>query len=352
MGQIYIHPPYSLYGVIFFTTFMKNLTMAISRSAYKRYRVIDSLLRNIYKPYPTLIDIQGECKNKLEITPSLDTLEKDIRNMKQSDVYDAPIVFCRKNLGYYYNDLNYSINSIPLTENDISSIKEALDLIKNLGGGNRSNERFSDAIQKILVAFKEEFPESDTKRKIILTDYVEGAKGYENFNTLFKACKNKYPVSLSHYSYNNREFKAIIVHPILLKEFENRWYLVGYSESHKSIRTFGLDRIYEPLHLKRKYVDSDEKEVESYCNDIYGVYPIENQPKQRITFLTSAKITNYFEAYPIHSSQKPEKNESGTCFFTIDVVPSMELIRLFRSYGKNLEVISPDWLRVQTKSLL
>ena len=106
------------------------------------------------------------------------------------------------------------------------------------------------------------------------------------------------------------------------------------------------------MHLKRKYVTSDEKEVESYCNDIYGVYPLENQPKQRIRFLTSINITNYFEAYPIHFSQKPKKNESGSSFFTIDVVPSMELIRLFRSYGKNLEVISPDWLREQTKTLL
>ncbi len=326
--------------------------MGISKSAYSRYRVIDSMLRNKYKKYPTLLDIQDACERHLDLTPSKDTLEKDIRDMKKADVCDAPIVYCRKNKGYYYTNPNYSINSIPLTDNDISSIKEALDLIKNLGGGNRVNERFSEAIQKILVAYKEEFPDSDTKRKIILTDYVEGAKGYENFNTLFKACKNQYPVSFSHYSYNNREFKAIIVHPILLKEFENRWYLVGYSESHKSIRTFGLDRIYEPLQLKRKYIVSDEKEVESYCNDIYGVYPIENQPKQLITFLTSIKITNYFEAYPIHSSQKPEKNESGSSFFTIDLVPSMELIRLFRSYGKNLEVINPQWLREQTKTLL
>ena len=326
--------------------------MDISKSAYSRYRVIDKMLKNTYRPFPSLLDIQEACLVNLDKSPSLDTLEKDIRNMKQSEVFEAPIVFCRKNLGYYYSNPNYSINSIPLTDSDISSIKEALDLVNNLSGGNRVNERFSYAIQKILATYKEQFPESDTKRKIILTDYVEGAKGYENFNTLFKACKNQNPVSFSHYSYNYREFKAVIVHPILLKEFENRWYLVGFSESHHAIRTFGLDRIYEPLPIKRKYIDSDEKEVESYCNDIYGVYPIENQPKQKITFLTSIKITNYFEAYPIHSSQRPEKNESGSSFFTIDVVPSMELIRLFRSYGKNLEVINPEWLRAQTKTLL
>jgi predicted DNA-binding transcriptional regulator YafY len=310
------------------------------------------MLKNFYKPYPSLVDIQEACERSLDKTPSLDTLEKDIRNMKQFDVLDAPIVYCRKNLGYYYSNSNYSINSIPLTDYDISSIKEALDLIKNLGGSNRVNERFTYAIQKILATYKEEFPDSDTQRKIILTDYVEGAKGYENFNTLFNACKNQFPISFSHYSYNYRDFNVVLVHPILLKEFENRWYLVAYSESHYSIRTFGLDRIYEPLQLKRKYIESNDKEVESYCKDIYGVYPIENQPKQRITFLTSIKITNYFEAYPIHPSQSAEKNESGSSFFTLDVVPSMELIRLFRSYGKNLEVINPEWLRVETKTLL
>ncbi len=326
--------------------------MGISKSAYSRYRVIDKMLRNIYKPYPSLYDLQEACENSLDLSPSLNTLEKDIKNMKQTDVLDAPIVYCRKHLGYYYSNPNYSINSIPLTDYDISSIKEALDLIKNLGGGNRINDRFSYAIQKILATYKEEFPDSNTQRKIILTDYVEGAKGNENFNTLFNSCKNQYPISFSHYSYNYREFNVVIAHPILLKEFENRWYLIAYSETHKSIRTFGLDRIYEPLHLKRKYIDSNEKEVDSYCKDIYGVYPIENQPKQRITFLTSIKITNYFEAYPIHFSQKAEKNESGSSFFTLDLVPSMELIRLFRSYGKNLEVINPEWLRVETKTLL
>jgi hypothetical protein len=104
--------------------------------------------------------------------------------------------------------------------------------------------------------------------------------------------------------------------------------------------------------LKRKYIESNSNEVESYCNDIYGVYPLENQPKQTIRFLTSIKITNYFEAYPIHATQKGEKNESGSSFFTIEVVPSIELIRLFRSYGRNLEVIHPNWLREQTKTLL
>ncbi len=324
--------------------------MDISKSAYSRYRVIDKMLKNIYRPYPSLLDIQEACERSLDKTPSLDTLEKDIRNMKLSDVFEAPIVFCRKNLGYYYANPNYSINSIPLTDSDISSIKEALDLIKNLGGGNRVNERFSDAIQKILATYKEEFPDSDTKRKIILTDYVEGAKGYENFDILFAACKDKSPISFVHYSFQKREYKSVIVHPILLKEFDNRWYLIGFSEHHNSLRTFGFDRIYKPIALRRKYTTSTQTDIDLYCNDIYGVYPYENQSKQIVVFRTTPLITNYFESYPIHESQKAKKNQYGFCDFSIDVVPSLELVRELRSYGKEIKVLSPEWLVKEVKN--
>ena len=324
--------------------------MNISKSAYSRYRVIDKMLKNIYRPYPSLLDIQEACERSLDKTPSLDTLEKDIRNMKLSDVFEAPIVFCRKNLGYYYSNPNYSINSIPLTDSDISSIKEALDLIKNLGGGNRVNERFSDAIQKILATYKEEFPDSDTKRKIILTDYVEGAKGYENFDVLFSACKDKTPLSFVHYSFQKREYKSVIVHPILLKEFDNRWYLIGFSEHHNSLRTFGFDRIYKPIALRRKYTTSTQTDIDLYCNDIYGVYPYENQSKQKVVFRTTPLITNYFESYPIHESQKAKKNQYGFCDFSIELVPSIELVRELRSYGKEIKVLSPEWLVKEVKS--
>lgn len=320
--------------------------MGVSRSAYRRYKVIDSLLRNTMRPYPTLVDIQEACENKLDISPSLDTLEKDIRNMKlpEPDGFDAPIYYCRLNKGYQYTNPNFSINSIGLTDTDINSIKEAMELLQNISG-DRVGERFSYAIDKVLSSFKETFPDGNSKRKIIQTDYVPTARGFENFETLFSACKNKYPISFVHYSYNKREFKSVIVHPLMLKEFENRWYLVGYSESHDALRTFGFDRIYQPLYLKRKFIPFNQDEVESYVNDLYGVYPIENQSKQKIVIKTSPIITNYFEAYPIHSSQVSDKRSSGVGIFTFQLVPTIELVRLFRSYGKELSIKEPIWLQ-------
>lgn len=316
--------------------------MAISRSAYRRYKVIDAMLRNKSRTYPSIIDIQNACLDKLDMSPSRDTLEKDFRNMKLPDGFDAPIAYCRFNKGYHYTDSNFSINGVSLTEKDINSIKEALELLQDIGS-SRVSDSFSYALDKILVSYKEEFPEGNSKRKIIETESISGARGFEHFDTLFKACKNKTPISLTHYSYQKRRFKAVIIHPVLIKEFDNFWYLLGYSESHKTLRTFGFDRIYDPMLLNRKFIPTPQEIVSNYYKDIYGVYPFKNQPKQEIVFFANPIISNYFEAYPIHESQVCEKTDYGYVF-TLQLIPSMEFIKLLRSYGSELGVLEPQWL--------
>jgi predicted DNA-binding transcriptional regulator YafY len=224
----------------------------------------------------------------------------------------------------------------------VDSIKEAIEILQNIGS-SRVSDSFNYALDKILVSYKEEFPDGNSKRKIIETESVPSARGFEHFEILFTACKNKTPLSFTHYSYKKRKFNSLIVHPVLLKEFDNFWYLLAYSESHKELRTFGFDRIYEPMLLNRKFIPTPQEIVNNYYKDIYGVYPINKQNKQEIVFFVSSLVSNYFEAYPIHESQKCEKQYYGNVF-TINVVPSLELVRLLRSYGREINVIEPQWL--------
>ena len=44
------------------------------------------------------------------------------------------------------------------------------------------------------------------------------------------------------------------MHPYLLKEYRNRWYLIGKSELKEKVITFGLDRIFDPLLLEQNFV--------------------------------------------------------------------------------------------------
>ncbi|WP_073368585.1 WYL domain-containing protein [Flavobacterium fluvii] len=61
-------------------------------------------------------------------------------------------------------------------------------------------------------------------------------------------------------------------------------------------------------------------------------------------------MIHYLETYKIHASQTEKKNEDGPCLFTVDLVPTVELIRLFRSYGNDIKVVSPVWIQYKIKN--
>ena len=320
--------------------------MPVKNYSSQRYKVIDALLSSPIRKYPSLEEIADVCEERIGKRPSIETLSKDLRQMRKSPPagFDAPIEWSKKYSGYFYDAPEFTIENTGLNDHDIDALKEAIDLMRSVGGA-RVGSKFSHALEKVLSSYKERFPQSDYHRTIIQTDTPPPSRGFEHFDLLFRACKDRKAVSFVHYSYRKQRFKPILLHPVLMKEFDNKWYVVGYSDYHDDIRTFGLDRIYEPHMVYATYIESDPKEISAYINDIYGVYPLNDREKIQITIRASALASNYIQAYPIHESQAiKEKADIGTTTFTFDLIPSMELLSYFMSYGRDITVISPRWM--------
>ena len=135
--------------------------MPINKNAWKRFTIIDGLLCNKMKPYPTMTDIIEACRAQ-DLDPSMETIQKDIAQMRMSrpDGFEAPIQFNRRHLGYEYTDKSYSISGIPLTEADKATIQESIELIRAIGGTSISN-KFNFAMEKVLSTVLEEFPKGE-----------------------------------------------------------------------------------------------------------------------------------------------------------------------------------------------
>jgi predicted DNA-binding transcriptional regulator YafY len=326
--------------------------MPINKSAYRRYKIIDMLVRNKMRPYPTMEEIIDACRDKLGLDSSPNTIQKDIAQMRMlpPEGFDAPIYYDHKRKGYAYSDPDYELGGVSLSDTDIDTIRESIEFIQTIGG-SRISEKFNHAMEKILSTSLEEFSSGNTKQAILQTMNPPKSRGFEHFDLFYNACRTKIPVSFVHYSYKKRKFRAVTIHPFLIKEFENKWYILGFSESHKEVRTFGLDRVFDPFLLRKPFHSVDRKIIESTLSDYYGVFPIPNQNKQKVKILVSALATNYFEAYPIHESQKIKKEPDGYSYITFHVVPTLELTRLFLSHGHHVEVKEPEWLIDFTENL-
>ena len=319
--------------------------MPLSKLGFRRLQIIDKCLRsNMYK-YPNMEFLIKAIEKRLVLDVSIETIQKDIAYMKMPSPngFDAPIYYDRARRGYAYSDPSYVLAGVPLTDHDYNTIIESVAIIQAIAG-SRIGDKFTSAMEKVLSITLEEFPNSPKSYPILQTMNPQQSRGFEHFDIFYDACQNKKPVSVIHYSYTKRRFSSLTIHPFMIKEFENKWYVLGYSEKHDEIRTFGFDRIYSPIALKKPYRYTDRKIIDEKTQEYYGVYPIPNQAKQQIVIHANALATNYFEANPIHTSQRLEKNENGSSTIYFHLIPTLELSRLFLSYGRQVRTLEPQWL--------
>lgn len=172
--------------------------------------------------------------------------------------------------------------------------------------------------------------------------------------TLFDMISNEVVIRLSYHTFTDATVRSIDFHPYLLKQYNDRWFLLGAADSDKKILTFALDRIddVEP-QPEKKYEECSEYLYERF-EDIVGVTLYEDRPLEHILCWVSDSSKGYVDTKPIHGSYTPIKGEreqqmrtkypqlEGGRFFTLDCIPNYELIRELCSYGKGLIVLEPS----------
>jgi predicted DNA-binding transcriptional regulator YafY len=326
-----------------------------------RYAIIDRCLTNPYKPFPTMDVLKWEIERELKTSVSTATIQKDIAQMKKGEDeggYSSPIKFKRSNQGYYY-DLDkfpdYTIRAFGLNDKEIEAIELAAGVLKQFRG-IKINDTFNHAIDKLYSAVNIKKTSNDN----ILSNAIQPQettfmRGMEHFEVIVNSIKNKKPLSLIHYSYKNKnkKFKALVIHPYLLKESNDRWYLVGYSEleEHKKnpIRCFGLDRIYDPVMIAKEFIENREKDLRTLFDNKIGLYTLldnEVEEPEEIKLWVSDTMANYVKSMPLHKTQVPKEHDgNGEIIITLNIVPTTELMSLIMSYGEHMELIKPRWLR-------
>jgi predicted DNA-binding transcriptional regulator YafY len=278
------------------------------------------------------------------IKVSRETISKDIKLMKKRrpEGLEAPIAFDFSKQEYYYEDDSFSISGVRLTQEESSVLQESLVLIKCLLK-TELGDKLRHAMEKVLSTSIEE-PGNILGFPVLKTMEPPRSRGYEFMDLLLHACRARIPISFVHYSYSKEAFNAVVLHPCLVREFDNRWYVFGYSEGHNSARCFGLDRMNEPVLLQRPFWNCERTAIDNFLNHMYGVYPLGEGKLETVTLRASPLVTKVLSANPIHDSQVVEKNRRGVGTLTFTLIPTMELIQFVRSHGRELRIIEPEWL--------
>jgi len=313
------------------------------KNALIRYRIIDKCIGNKYSPFPSKRDLREACEEALY--GSIDgehicdsTIEKDIFNMRME--HDAPIKYSKLNLGYYYENPNFSINDIPLTEDELSSISFAAKTLMQFKNVNMFRH-FGSAIDKIVDRIS---VSNDDDGEIIQFEKSISGEGNEFLTPILDAIKEELLVTFDYTSFVSGEMKPRKVLPLLLKEYSNRWYLISFDLNKDDYITYSLDRIEDLVITTDKMKRPSDFKPDNYFKYSIGITS-GNQSPEIVRFKANNIASRYIDSLPFHSSQRIlDMHEEGYTF-ELKVNISEELIRSMLSYGGEISVLKPRSLK-------
>jgi predicted DNA-binding transcriptional regulator YafY len=318
------------------------------KNALIRYRIIDRCLRNKYKPFPTKKDLRAACEEALfgsvygdNICDS--TIEKDMFAMKME--HDAPIKYSKLNGGYFYEDPNFSINDIPLTDDDLSAIKFALSTLMQFREVEMFRQ-FGSAMDKIVdrVAISSSSDGEDVG-KYVQFETAISLGGNEFLTPLLDAIRNKFNVNFKYGSFISGNAKQRSCLPLLLKEYRNRWYLISFDNNKEDVITYALDRMSDLIITKDVNTKAISFDADGYFKYVIGISVDNTSKPQEVILKVNTIAAKYLQSQPLHFSQKLIKEEKEASTLSLEVMISEELIRLLLSFAGELEIIKPQSLR-------
>lgn len=333
--------------------------MPKNKNALTRYKYLDEMLSDRHHFY-SIRDLTEKC-NRLLTTAGLPEvtrrcIEKDI-NYLEYDPFFADIERFNVNGKHClrYASPSFSIFKKELSVEERNLIYELLSTIGQFDGLAHFEwlERFRQGLS------------IEQRPKIISFDYNPYLQNSALLGVLFDNISCQVVVRLEYHTFSDQERRTVVFHPYLLKQYNNRWYVIGAADDGDKLLSFALDRIDDVVPLPDAKYRVCGEDLSSRFEDVVGITLYEDRPIERIVFWCRGLSSSYITTKPIHGSQRIlNKQESDKLrsqypccaedgiFVSLDCIPNYELIRELCSFGKDLVVLSPlairekIWLRI------
>ena len=324
--------------------------MATNKNATIRYQALNRCFRNPGRKY-YIDDLINACNDSLQdIDPDSTGIKKrqvfdDIKFMRDSQGFNAPIESLKdgKKAFYRYSNSSFSINNQPLNLREAQQLKESLMTLSRFKGLPQF-EWVDEMKARLETSFK-----LKSQEKVIEFEENQYLTGKEYIGVLYDGIINEQVLNIQYRSFKWEESIKMIVHPYFLKQYNNRWFLMGRN-GEMTVTNIALDRIEEIQTVHEVYLPNTEINFEEYFEDVVGVSVTNEAKVEKILLKVDAESWPYIKTKPIHGSQKIKEQKADYTIIELQLIPNFELESIIFSHGEKIEVLEPESLRQRIKN--
>lgn len=322
--------------------------MSTNKNAQLRYQILDRCFSDFHHRYTIddLVAIVNETLTDLYgVNVTLRQIRADISNLRDRAAYNAPIEtypFDGRRSYYRYSDPTFSIFNNELTSEELTSLRSAINILSRF----RSMPGHA-WLEDVISSLEYRFGIKPNKENIVSFEQNEQLKGTEFLGELIDAAMNHQPLQVLYRTFAGSE-RMSIIHPYHVKQFNNRWFLIGLQQGDHGhyITNKALDRIVRITQANVPFIPNESIDFNEYFKDVVGVTLPEDHPEpEEVLLRFDAARFPYVVSKPIHPSQVVADEDKHIVRLTVR--PNRELEACIFSFGPQVEVLQPLWLRKQ-----
>lgn len=250
---------------------------------------------------------------------------EDLRNMgaeipkrAKSYRYVVPFSFLEKLDDSYYGSLNEAVALL----RQVSKTKEFLGL------------------EDILLRLEQRLSLTEAEKNTAITFEEVELKGKEHLPKLYQAIQKQQFIRIGYTPFGKPIYQRHIF-PLLLKEYNSRWFLIGWENEKNDIQNLPLDRIahFHETHETfgyDKYFDWRQRFENMIGTTLEGTLEptLLKFSENRFPYVMTKKL---------HHSQEPVDGQERT--ISIQVYTNREFVAKILEFGSDVEVLEPVTLR-------
>ena len=323
--------------------------MPRNKNFTRRIEILDECLRRRQKKWfieDLLQAVNDKLDDRFDNKVSKRSLYDDLKYLQEEK--GAPIKKCweGQRVYYKYEDATYSVLNLPISEEEIIKLKDAVKMLREVNDFNLLDD-VDMIVDKLEHTINTNVPENRSMIQFEKHTYADGA---EYIDDIFSAIKEKSVLKVSYQPFGAPEPQEWIVHPYLLKEYRNRWFLICRRDVSQKVTNLALDRIKKVKNSSIPFVENDLFDADTYYSCLIGVTFPEGEKAQDILLRVTGRQINYVKTKPIHKSQEiVEEPNTNTLIIRLKLINNYELQSVLLSYTPDIEVMQPLALRNQLK---
>lgn len=327
--------------------------MATNKHAQIRYRALDKCFSNRGRQFfiedlikacnEALYQYTGDNKYSDPLAPGISRRQifDDIAYMESDNGYQIPLDHLKfgKRTYYRYSDKDFSIDNQPITDEEMKQLREMTFLLNRFKGLPQC-----EWMEELVTNLEDKFKIKGSTKSVISMESNKYVDGLKYLSPIFNAIINKQVLHIVYTPFNKPDC-IWDIHPYYIKQYNNRWFLLGLNNKDGRISNIGLDRIKSLENSTITYIeDNIIVNIDEYFSDVVGV-TIPNKEVVRVKLQFSEKRYPYIISKPLHESMR--KVDNANHIVSIDVIPNRELESLMLSFGDDVEVLEPIEFREQ-----